>query len=160
ARAPRALRCYVFVSFWYASDPLFADTAEPTMVAIGWLFHVGQPVYHAGSASDRYSLIYGPIAFMAHGFALATFGASITVSKVLGAVAGVASVGGTYLLLRRATSTAKRALVFTGLYAVMLLLFRQYSFWTRPEPLELVAVSVALALAARGGSSLSSSGGG
>ena len=38
-------------------------------------------------------------------------------------------------------------MVLTGLFALLLLQFRHYSFWTRPEPLQLVAVSSSLLLA-------------
>src|SRR5262249_15956501 len=49
------LLAYIVIAFWYASDPHFADNAEPTVVAIGWLFHVGQPIYHAADSPERYS---------------------------------------------------------------------------------------------------------
>ena len=42
-----ALLAYPVIAIWYASEPHFFDNAEPTMIAIGWMFHVGQPIYHA-----------------------------------------------------------------------------------------------------------------
>ena len=38
-----ALVLYVATLIWYALDPHFYDNAEPSVVAIGWLFHAGQP---------------------------------------------------------------------------------------------------------------------
>src|SRR4051812_21331702 len=68
---------YVALAFWYVANPHFFDNAEPTMPAIGWLFHMGQPIYPSIDSAERYAHIYGPLAFMAQGFFLSTFGASI-----------------------------------------------------------------------------------
>lgn len=138
-----ALIAYPSVAIWYASHSHFFDNAEPVMPIVGWLFHAGRPVYPAIDAPERYAHIYGPFAFMAHGWVLGLFGPSILVSKSLGAAAGVASLGVTYLLARRHVPRAL-ATVLTGLCALLLLLFRHYSFWTRPEPLQLLAVSASL----------------
>jgi len=89
------------------------------------------------------------MAFMFHGFVLAALGPSIGVSKGLGASAGLASLALAYGAIRR-QGTAGRAIVLTGVCALLLLLFRDYSFWTRPEPFQLVAVSAALLFAVSG----------
>lgn len=145
------LLTYPLAAAWYASDPHFFDNAEPTMVAIGWLFHVGKPLYHLPDAAERYAHIYGPLAFMFHGAALGTFGPGIGVSKGLGVAAGLASLAFGYGAIRYHAGV-QRSLVLTGVCALVLLLFRHYSFWTRPEPLQLMAASAALlfAVSARG----------
>src|SRR6185369_9657423 len=138
-----ALIAYPSVAVWYASHPHFFDNAEPVMPIVGWLFHVGKPVYPAIDAAERYAHIYGPFAFIAHGWALGLLGPGIRVSKGLGAAAGLASIVVVYLLARRHVRRTP-AVVLTGIGALLLLLFRHYSFWTRPEPLQLLAVSAAL----------------
>ena len=138
-----ALIAYPSVAVWYASHPHFFDNAEPVMPIVGWLFHVGKPVYPAIDAAERYAHIYGPFAFIAHGWALGLLGPTILVSKALGAFAGLASLVFTYLLARRHVEQSV-AVVLAGLCALLLLLFRHYSFWTRPEPLQLLAVSASL----------------
>jgi hypothetical protein len=142
------LVAYFGSAIWYASDPHFFDNAEPTMAAVGWLFHVGQPVYHAIDSAERYAHVYGPMAFMLQGFVLGAVGPSIAVSKALGAVAGLASVALVYAALQL-HAPRRRAIVLTGVYALLLLVFRHYSFWTRPDSLQVMAVSASLLLAAR-----------
>jgi hypothetical protein len=141
---------YLVSSLSYAIDPNFYDYAEPTMTAVGWLFQSGQPVYPAIDAAERYAHIYGPVAFMVHGVALSLFGPSIVVSKVLGAAAGIAGLALTCVAARSRVSLA-RALQLTGVLAVVLLMFRQYSFWTRPEPFQLAFVAASLVCALRAG---------
>jgi hypothetical protein len=115
-----------------ASDPHFFDNAEPVIPAVGWLFHAGRPVYHALDSPERYAHIYGPFAFIAHGWALGLLGPGIRVSKGLGAAAGLASLVLVYLLARRHVRRMP-AFVLSGICALLLLLFRHYSFWTRPS---------------------------
>lgn len=144
-----ALAFYPAVALWYASSPHFFDNAEPTMPAVGWLFHAGLPIYHSVGSASRYAHIYGPMVFIVQGAVLAAFGPSIEVSKAVGATAGIASLAMVYPAVRGHASAA-RAAVLTGFCALLLLLFRNYSFWTRPDPLQVLAESAALLFAVRG----------
>ncbi len=148
--AAAGLASYVGLAVWYAADPHFFDNAEPTMPAVAWAFHSGQPLYLALDAAERYSHIYGPLAFLLHAWALELFGAAIGVSKAVGAAAGIGSLAVTFVLLRRAAAPA-RAAVMTGICAIELLLFRHYSYWTRPDSLEVLGVAAATLFAAQGG---------
>jgi hypothetical protein len=138
-----ALAGYTALAVWYARDAHYFDNAEPTMTAVGWLFHVGAPIYHPVDAPERYAHIYGPWAFIAHGLVLGLFGPSVVVSKSLGVTAGLSSLVLLFLALRTGID-ARRALVMTGACALFLLLFRNYSFWTRPDPLQLFAACAML----------------
>jgi hypothetical protein len=144
-----ALLIYPVIAIWYATDWHFFDNAEPTIPAIGWLFYLGAPLYHATDAPERYALIYGPMTFVAHGVALAVFGPSITASKGLGIAAGILSLVLLYRAVRLHHSVLASA-TLVGICALLLLCFRHYSFWTRPEPLQLLSVSGALLAAATG----------
>ena len=145
------LLVYPLIAIWYASDPHFYDNAEPTIVSVAWIYLKGAPLYHAIDAPERYSHIYGPMAFMVHAWALAALGPSIGVSKWLGAAAGIASVVLIYATLRRVCSR-DRAIALTGISTMMLLAFRHYSFWTRPDPLQLFCAALSLFCASgRGG---------
>lgn len=138
------LLAYGSVVVFYATDPQYFDAAEPTITAIGWLFQSGQPVYHQVDAAERYSHIYGPMAFIVHGFVLSTLGATIQTSKWVGGVLALGALVLTFVVLQQETRRG-RALVLTGVAAVVLLGFRNYSFWTRPEPLQVFCVAAALA---------------
>ena len=144
-----ALVCYAAIAAWYASIPQYFDPAEPTMPIVGWLFTLGQPIYHDVDAATRYAHVYGPLAFIAHGLVLQVLGPSIAVSKGIGVAAGLGSLGLTYAALRAVTSRA-RALALTGACALVYLAFRNYTFWTRPDPLLLLGVAAALLAVVRG----------
>jgi hypothetical protein len=142
------LTAFVLVVIWYAGLPQYFDSAEPTMTAVGWLFARGKPVYHPIESAERYAHIYGPFAFVAHGLVLSVFGPGIAASKWLGAAGALGSLVLLFLALRSVLD-ARRSIALTGVYAMLLLDFRNYSFWTRPEPLQLFCVAAALVLAVR-----------
>jgi hypothetical protein len=144
-----SLLAYLTILIWYTLDPHFFDNAEPSVIAIGWLFHLGQPIYHAPEAADRYAHIYGPLAFMIHGAALGTLGPSLVISKALSAGAGAAGLLLTVLAVGR-HGTVPRALAFAGVQALVLMAFKNFSYWTRPEPLQLLAVAASLLIATAG----------
>jgi hypothetical protein len=137
------LVAYPAVAVWYGTDAHFFDNAEPTIVSIAWIYQLGYPLYHMVDSAERYAHIYGPVTFIVHGAALAWIGPSIQVSKMVGVTAGLASMAFVFGAIRRYCPTA-RSIILTGVYALLLLTFRNYSFWTRPESLQLLAVSVAL----------------
>jgi hypothetical protein len=143
-----ALAAYVAIAIGYARDEHYFDAAEPTMAAVSWVFALGKPLYHGVDAAERYAHIYGPMAFIPHGLVLRAFGPSLLASKLPGALAALVSLACTWLALRSTTS-ARRALTLTGACALVYLTFRNYTFWTRPEPLQLLCVSAALLVSVR-----------
>ena len=151
------LAAYGATMVWYAAEPHFFDYAEPSLIAVGWLFHLGQPIYHLPDSAARYSHIYGPFAFMIHGYALAAFGPGILVSKGISAAAAAAAVACTYAAVRRHAGTVW-ATALCGQVALALMAFKNFSYWTRPEPFQLLAVGMALLLAVRGQGSLAAVG--
>jgi hypothetical protein len=151
AAACAGLIAYPALAIWYAADPHFFDNAEPTLVSVAWAYLKGAPLYHAVDAAERYSHIYGPMAFLPHAWVLAAWGPSIAASKWLGAIAGLASLGLIYAIARRSCAEG-RALALTGVAALALLTFRHYSFWTRPDSLQLFCAALSLYCAGgRGG---------
>ena len=141
------LLAYLSLVAWYAADAHFFDNAEPTIVSVAWIYQMGAPLYHGVDSAERYAHIYGPMVFMAHGAALKIFGPSIEVSKWLGAFAGFASLGFVFGAVKQHCSVS-RAAALTGGCALLLLLFRHYTFWTRPDSLQLLCAAMALYFAA------------
>jgi hypothetical protein len=139
-----AIAVFLAMAWYYARTPQYFDVAEPTTTIVGWLYHLGQPIYHAQDAPARYSHVWGPIVFMVHGAVLGWLGPSIGVSKAIGCVAAVASLGLLVIAVRNVAGS-RAAWIGTGLTALVFLVFRHYSFWTRPEPLELLCVAAGLA---------------
>lgn len=143
-----SLAAYAAIALWYVSVPYYFDNAEPTIPAVAWLFHVGLPIYHDTASAERYAHIYGPFAFITHAWVLGWFGPGIRMSKAVGATAGLVTLALLYGLNTRRTGS-KRGAALSGLAALVLLLFRNYSFWTRPDPLQIATVALSLALAAK-----------
>lgn len=143
-----ALVAYAGIAAWYAADPRYFDPAEPTIPIVGWLFTLGQPIYHDLDAGTRYAHIYGALAFIAPGLVLQALGPGILASKVLGVTAGLGSLAVSYAALATVASR-RRALVLTGACALVYLAFRNYTFWTRPDPLLLLASATGLLLVLR-----------
>jgi hypothetical protein len=145
AAAAFAIAAYASIAIWYAAiAPSYYDFAEPTVAAIAWLFARGEPMYHAVDAAARYSHIYGPLAFMIPGWSLALIGPSMAASKMIGAAAGLLSVMVLYRLMRSTAMTPRAALGLTGLFALLCLMFRNASFWIRPDSFSLLFAALAL----------------
>lgn len=138
---------YAGIVAWYTFQSSFYDAAEPTIPAVAWAFYSGQPLYPALEAPERYVHIYGPLLFLLHAAALWVFGASITSSKIVGAVAALSSVGILYRLLVRRTGTLI-ALVTTAASASVYLCFANAAWWTRSDGLLILCVVAGLASAA------------
>ncbi len=143
ALALLALMTYTVLVVWYVRHEQYADAAEPTIAAIARLFEAGRPIYHGLDSAERYSHIYGPLAFMIPGWSLELFGHSLVASKIPGAAAGLLAL----VVVFGLTYTSDRpwnGLLFTGLFAVLCLAFQNVSFWIRPDSLEVLVAGLAL----------------
>jgi len=138
-----AVAVYVVTAVWYTTREQYFDHAEPTIAAVGWLAQSGRPIYHDLNAAERYSHIYGPLAFVFPGWSLAWFGPSIVASKIAGAAAGLLAVAAVFWIVR-STGQRQSALALTGLFAAMCLMFRHLSFWIRPDSFQLLFVAIAV----------------
>jgi hypothetical protein len=144
-----ALIYYLGLAVWYATVPQQVDYAEPTMTAVAWLFRLDQPVYHAIDSAARYSHMYGPLAFAVPGVVLWLLGPSMFVAKAIGVTSALIALGLMWMTIRHATRDTWIAILACGLCVLEFLMFRNLSFWSRPEPLQLVAVAIGLCAAAR-----------
>jgi hypothetical protein len=144
-----AIVYYVSLTLWYLVVPQQVDYAEPTMTAVAWLFRLGQPVYHAIDSAARYSHMYGPMAFAVPGAALWLLGPSMLVAKAVGIVAAWLALGLIWTTLRSASRDTWIAIVACGLCVLQFLMFRNLTFWSRPEPLQLAAIALGLFAALR-----------
>jgi len=138
-----ALAAFVTITLWYASDRRFYDFAEPTMPAVAWMFAIGKPLYPSVDAPERYAHIYGPMAFIPDAFAMQVAGPDLRVVKWVSASAALFSVSFLFVTLRSRTNS-RCALCFTGVCALLLLVFRNTAFWPRPDSLELFCVALGL----------------
>lgn len=136
-----SLTVYAIEVGWYMQTAAYYDRAEPTITAVAWIVREGLPLYHDLTSADRYSHVYGPLAFLSHTAALSVFGPHIAVSKALSGLAALSSLGCLVLALRRAAGL-RLGVTVTGIAALLYLGFRNISFWVRPEPLLLLATAL------------------
>jgi hypothetical protein len=137
------LAVHTAFAVWYLSHPYYAGSAEPSVTAVGWMFQVGRPVYPDLAGEERYAHMYGPMAFIAHGVALNLLGPSIEASKAVGVLASLLSLVLTYLSLRTVVDRS-RAVALTGVCAILFVAFRNVTYWTRPDPLQVLMMTIGL----------------
>jgi hypothetical protein len=143
ATAVGLIALYGVLLGWYMSLPNFAGEVEPVVASLSWLTATGQPLYHGLEDATRYSILYGPIVFLANGFVMQILGPSIFSAKLAGAASGALSMLFLFLALRSVLSR-RHALWACG-YAVLLYFFHgPFSYLSRPDPFLLTASSFAL----------------
>lgn len=134
---------YCSTALWYTGSLNYFDPAEPSVTAVAAAFSAGQPLYPPLNAAERYAHVWGPALFLTHAAAMAFAGASIAASKAVGASAALLSLGTLFFVFRR-YADASVAIVACGLCALVYLGFSNVTFWSRADPLLLLAVAVGL----------------
>jgi hypothetical protein len=137
------LALYLAQVVGYALGHSYYDHAEPSVAALSWLVIQGQAPYHDPASAERYSHVYGPWAFLLPGAVMGLLGPSIVTSKIAGACAGLLSVLASFLAVRRVQPSA-RAIGWTAAVALGFLMFRNYSFWNRPDALLALGAAAAM----------------
>ena len=143
-----AFVAFISIACWYASDKRYYDFAEPTIPAVAWMFGSGKPLYPGPDAAEQYAHIYGPVAFIPFAFAMRLLGTDPSVTKSVGTAAGILALLLLFVILRPRIGM-RLAILFTGQCAILLLVFRNAAFWSRPDSLELLCVSIGLWAALR-----------
>lgn len=139
-----AVVAWYFVMTWaYALAPSFLDHFEPG-IALGALrVLAGEQAFHDSQRAAQYASIYGPNAYLLSAAWIAVWPEIIAGSKLAGAVAGMVfcAVFAVACIRKHGRTVACLQLAFTlggGL------LFGHASYWSRPEPLQLIGVALAL----------------
>lgn len=138
---------YVALVLGYCFSATHLDHIEPSIVSAAYTVVSGRPLYHVVESAERYSMLYGPTAYLGYGLAMRAFASDFEVCKVIAAVAGLGSLLFCWLAFRRAGSR-RAALLFTGLLAGVFLAHSPKTFWVRADPIILLCVCGALCAAA------------
>jgi hypothetical protein len=125
--------------------PGYLDQAEPNITLVAWLVRRGAPLYHSFDSADRYSLLYGPGAYLPYTAALWLGGAATLSVRCVVLLSNLVML---YFLWRTARSLfdAPRALVMLWLVLLFILVPRpnNYLFQVRADILLMTAIAVAL----------------
>jgi hypothetical protein len=136
----------------YLQSPNFTDHIEPNTAIVSWIWWEGGQIYHAVDAEERYAFLYGPLAYIATGIVYGLMGGSTFAAKLSGFVLLLAILGTlAWAVRRRFTSTWYPVVVAIGYYCVLALFFRNFSFWSKPDPFMVMGVTAGLAACVSGG---------
>jgi hypothetical protein len=143
------LTVFVVIGVWYLNLDGFAGEVEPLVTSLSWLVQHGQPLYHEFEAPQRYSVLYGPSAFLVNGLFLQILGPSLFSAKL----ASFLGVMGCLVFLYCSLARSRRnwvALLITGL-AVLYFWSQGFAVYlVRPDALLLFALGLALYAAGKG----------
>lgn len=140
-----AISGLLYFAATYLTAPNFTDHIEPNTAIVAWLYASGGQIYHPIDAAERYSFLYGPLAYIATGFIYKLLGASTLTAKLAGIVCLV------FTMLTVALATRRRfperwypCVVALGYFSLLALFFKNNSFWSKPDPFMILAVSIGL----------------
>ncbi|MFN2622612.1 MAG: hypothetical protein ABR611_07185 [Chthoniobacterales bacterium] len=132
----------------YCLSSAFWDHNESSFGIQSWMSWRGDAVYQNLLTEQRYSGPYGPYGYMVVGLCQGLIGPGVFATKFLPCIAGAATLGSFYLVLRRRTS-ARVGLLLTSLLAALALRLGPFAFWSRPDPFLLLCVTTGLLAATR-----------
>jgi hypothetical protein len=136
---------HVVFAVAYLASPNFTDHIEPNTAVVAWLYANGGQVYHPLDAAERYSFLYGPLAYMATGLVYQLFGASTLTAKLAGAICLALTMGTLVLVTRRRFPDRwYPCLIALGYFSLLALFFKNHSFWSKPDPFMIAAASFGL----------------
>jgi len=125
--------------------PGYLDQADPNITTVAWLVRQGAPLYHSFDSANRYSLLYGPGAYLPFTAALWLGGGATVSVKCVVLLANLVML---YFIWRTARSLfdSRRALVMLCLILLFILVPRpnHYLFQVRADVLLMSAIAVAL----------------
>ena len=135
----------------YLQSPNFTDHIEPNTAIVAWIWAEGGQVYHPVEAEERYAFLYGPLAYIVTGLLYKVIGGSTFVAKLAGFSLLLASLAALAWSVRRRFPDAWYPVVVAlGYYAVLALFFKNFSFWSKPDPFMIAAVAAGLAACVSG----------
>jgi hypothetical protein len=140
-----AFLAHLWLAVSYLFAPGFRDHIEPNTAVIAWLFASGIDIYHPIDAAERYSFLYGPLAYMATGMSYGLFGASTFTAKLAGFVCLVLTFTGVTAAVTRAQAGRWLPVIIAlGYLSLLALFFKKHSFWSKPDPFMMAATAFGL----------------
>lgn len=140
---------YFYLVCLYTLSNNYIDHAEPNVSAVSWLFQSGHFLYPNLEYPERYINNYGPILYIVNGFIFNLFQPSILTSKLCGVIAVAITLLSLHCVLAK-MSGFRIAIIGSAYITLVFLSLNTFhslpaaSFWTRPDPLLLMCVSIAL----------------
>jgi hypothetical protein len=130
-------------AFVYMLSPFYFDHIEPNVAAVSALFSQGLPVYPEIDAAPRYAMLYGPTQYLVNGLSYRLFGYNDLAFKLTGVVSLLLAYLFTGLSIARLRDARASDIVLgLGIFAVLALSFRNYTFWSKSDSMMLALTAV------------------
>jgi hypothetical protein len=134
---------FIVMACTYAISPSFSDQVEAS-IALGALrVLAGEQAFSDPSGAAQYALSYGPNVYLFNSLSVAIWPEVIAGSKLAGTIAVLVFCGFFALTCLRKNGPVVASLQLALVLGICLL-FEQFSYWNRPEPLQLFGVALAI----------------
>jgi hypothetical protein len=128
------------LSVTYAS---YTSGIEPNIASVSFLFLKGAPLYHSIDSVQRYSVFYGPMAYLPYSLALRVFGATVFSQKIVVLLANVCMVTLLWSCYRKLLDRAGTLLLLATVLAFSLI-SNSYVLQVRGDILLMLCAALAL----------------
>jgi hypothetical protein len=133
---------HISTALWYLYTPAFLDHTEPYVPILSRIVGQGGQLYHSLDNAERYSVLYGPMLFMANLLFNGVSQDIIFSTKFCGVFFCMMSLLVIFLTFKRRCDNLLISLQM-GFMVLCYLWFGHYSYWNKAEPLLLFCGSVA-----------------
>ena len=129
----------------YPFMPNYVDYVEPMVAVLALNSARGAPLYgdwaHGGGVQGS---LFGPLVFLVQA-AFLKISPTIAMSKIAGIAAAAANLALLAAVLRKVVRDWPRTLILLALFLVLVVGFRHFWFWNRPDPLLILLSTAGLA---------------
>src|ERR1039458_7793113 len=141
---------YVGVIGYYLASPAYLDHVEPTIAANAYVLNHSQPLYHSAETGERYSLVYGPLAYLPYSLAMGLAPYGFLTCKLVAAVACFLTLFVGILCLKKWLKGPSLVLA-SGFLVALFLALGPDAFLVRADPILCLLAALGLWAAARAG---------
>ena len=145
------LNTLVIVGFHsiYLFQNIYFDHVEPHMASVSWLFNYEKDIYTDPYSAERYSLAYGPIAYLSNFVSLKILGPSIFSSKFISYISLVGVLIVTYFALKNISNHKFLSLFLIGYISMIFLSNISAPIGIRNDSLSYLIISISILICSR-----------
>jgi hypothetical protein len=145
ALAAAAIAGHLLFALLYLGSPTFTDHIEPNAAIVSWIYAQGGQIYHSVDSAERYSFLYGPVPYIATSWMYVLLGGGTFAAKLAGFISLLVTFLFIVLAVRQWFSgRIIPCLVALGYFSLAALLFKNNSFWSKPDSFLLACTAIGL----------------
>ena len=129
----------------YLLSPAFTDHIEPNAAVVSWIYAQGGQIYHSVDAAERYAFLYGPVPYIVTSWMYSLLGGGTLAAKLAGFSCLLATILVIVLAVgQRFSRQLIPCLVALGYFSLVALLFKNNSFWSKPDSFLMACAAVGI----------------